>query len=304
MCCSLSFSVMDIQQDPLLLQQVNVDLPGDDEEAVAAKFSQYYEQYADHVQTELVVDASIYKKRGIVIQFVNTNTSGSSSMIGGIRLAIDDIRKVPRHLMTHYDSIRNYGVVLLGKHLTSTNCNVGVLEALSNEDYGLTFTVASLSSLGKRLNPNRRNEGPLFYCAYEGLVEPMFLNQVAENLVDQAYFFNAYIYLLPHYQRRTLSLRHAHEGLPQSVDPNPPKKQRMGTFVPPPRAPYQQGGYSRDSREQRGPPADQLKLQDQVVTLQKEMKKMQSQAIPTPPLPKTKPLQWPPTSRYALPDDL
>ena len=231
---------MDIQQDPLLLNQINVNLPGDAEEVITEKFNHYYEQYDDQVQTEFVLDRSMYKKRGMIIQFINTNTSGSSSMIGGIRLSLDDTRKAPCHLMTCYENIRNYGVGLLSRNFTATNCNVGVLETLSNEDYGLTFTVASLSILGKKLNPNRRHEGPLFYCAFEGLTEPVFLNPIDENLSDQAFFFNAYIYLLPHYQRRTLSLRNAQEGIAQAVDPNPSKKQRMGTFVPPPRVPYKE----------------------------------------------------------------
>ena len=44
------------------------------------------------------VDPSFFSKKGVVIQFISNNCPGTTSMIGGIRLNLEDIRKVPAYL--------------------------------------------------------------------------------------------------------------------------------------------------------------------------------------------------------------
>ena len=42
-------------------------------------------------------DESFFTKKGVVLQFINNNCPGATSLIGGLRLALTDIRKVPAH---------------------------------------------------------------------------------------------------------------------------------------------------------------------------------------------------------------
>ena len=52
------------------------------------------------------IDPSIYEKRGIIVQFLSTTVSGHPSAIGIIRLAFDDIRKLPAYLEKYETNFR------------------------------------------------------------------------------------------------------------------------------------------------------------------------------------------------------
>ena len=125
------------------------------------------------------VHESIVQKSGIFIQFINGNAVGSSSMIGGLRLGLTDIRKVPAYLSRHKGSIKQHGINMLNKHFTDTQCAMGAGELIPQEEYGLSFSVASVARQALTLNPSGRNEGPLFYCLFDGLVEPTALSEVS-----------------------------------------------------------------------------------------------------------------------------
>ena len=71
----------------------------------------------------------------------NTNASAHATVIGGIRLALEDIRKVPAYLHKYRSNIKKIAVRTLNRHLQESQCSVGLHETLSLDDYGMTFTV-------------------------------------------------------------------------------------------------------------------------------------------------------------------
>ena len=44
------------------------------------------------------LDGSFFSQKGVILQFVNNNCAGATSLIGGLRLALTDIRKIPAYL--------------------------------------------------------------------------------------------------------------------------------------------------------------------------------------------------------------
>jgi hypothetical protein len=77
---------------------------------------------------------------------------------------------------------------------------MGCNENITIEDFGLVFTVGSVSPSGIRLSPLQRTEGPLFFCHFPALVDPQVIVHAdwAANTDGLAvHFINAYITLLP-----------------------------------------------------------------------------------------------------------
>jgi hypothetical protein len=110
----------------------------------------------------------------------------------------------------------------LRRHFIQNERCVGANDALSPDNDGMWFSVASLSPRGQTLNPGKRNKGALFYCYYPGLVEPVFL-AVNDKDEDYAHFSNAYIHLLPPVQRRSTVIEKARQdGLKRNEDPSTP----------------------------------------------------------------------------------
>ena len=94
------------------------------------------------------VDKTHFSKKGCLVQFINTNCAGSSSIIGGVRLGITDVDTLPAYLSKWKQHMRLHGIKMLARHLIDTHCPTGVGETLFPEDYGISFTVASLSPKG------------------------------------------------------------------------------------------------------------------------------------------------------------
>jgi hypothetical protein len=89
--------------------------------------------------------------------------------------------------------------------------------------------MASLSPQGIILNPSKRSKGPLFFCIFPGLTEPVFLKNDNEEEVKYAYVVNAYIHLLPMGQGQ--SVDKAAKKAAKPTPPNP-KKPRMQPYQP------------------------------------------------------------------------
>ena len=113
------------------------------------------------------------KKKGVIVQFINGNCAGSTSLIGGIHLAVMDIKRVPAYLSKTKHQLKIHVMRYLNAHFQSMQCCIGATESLCAEDYGKSFSVASVSLTEAALNPSKRNEGPLFFCLYSGLMEPV-----------------------------------------------------------------------------------------------------------------------------------
>ena len=104
--------------------------------------------------TSDLVSPSIYERRGFIIQFVNNNANCSPTVIGGVRTSERDVRKIPNFLTINKTTIRNLAVCTLNRHLRDTLCGTGATEFLSDEDYGISYSMASLSPRGSTLNPS------------------------------------------------------------------------------------------------------------------------------------------------------
>jgi hypothetical protein len=154
-----------------------------------------------------------------------------------LRLKLADITRIPAYLSRNKSNVRLVASQMMERHLRDCQCPAGLGEVLSPDDFSLTFMVASLTPRGMQLHPFRRNEGPLGYCAFPGLVEPVFLRHMEDGTNDYAYVINVYVHLLEAGKRRcALSQRNqieARRAVEGSFQPS--KKSRMsqgnrGTF--------------------------------------------------------------------------
>ena len=156
------------------------------------------------------IDDSFHDKKGMIIQFLNGSCPGAASVIGGIRTNLEDIRKVPLYLQQNKPLIKQHAAKALLDHWKDLNYAMGCNEHITIEDFGMSFTVASISPLGAKLNPLQRTEGPLFFCHLPAMVDPQVVihsdwNTNVEGMA--VHIINAYVTLLPPHQRRTYVMR-------------------------------------------------------------------------------------------------
>ena len=284
------------------------------------------------------LDSSLYRKQGCLFQFLNNNAQGMAGSIGGLRTNLTDIRKIPQYIQKNEGHIKNYAIKLLNQHMIKTQCATGAGESLCQDDYGISFTVASLSPKGLQLHATRRNEGPLFFCLYDGLVEPIILSRNEENqILDSAYLINVYVNLLPPTQRRTAVLKKMHEESKMDTSlPVPPKKskgvQTSPTDAPqvtqgyqgnqgnhqgfqqnhnqnyqgsyPNNIPTYQGGYQGRRPYPQGPTNEDVikSVASMQTTMEAKFKVLEAKQIPLPALPQPSAPVWPVVSS-ALPDE-
>ena len=260
-----------------------------------------------------LVDDSIFDKRGILIQFLNSNCTGSPHVFGGMRLAILDIQKVPAYLTKYRRLIKQHAVKALMKHFSEMQCGAGAAETLGLDDFGMTFTVATVTGHGALLNPGKRQEGPLFFCHFPALVDPVVLTHTdwGTNTEGEAvHVVNCYIMLPPPHARRHLLITKARQDAAaaqaqpincvvlQSSNDTPAKKPRVSTSAP---LPYSRAAQSARRSEQYSTrsPEDDLRLE--LEALRTQVKNLKGQALPNPPLPEAKkPITWP--SKNQCPD--
>jgi hypothetical protein len=243
------------------------------------------------LECEYVDSTMLQKKGGTIIQFINSNCAGATNLIGGIRISLDDVRRIPAYLARYKNTVKLHALRFLRRHFQENQCSTGATETLTADDCGLSFTMASLSPRGITLNPSKRSEGPLFYCIFPGLTEPVFLKDDGEEEVEYAQVVNAYIHLLPTGQRRSVVIQRAKdEATKKAAEPTPPnpKKPRMQPYRP--------------------------DLQSTMSSLVNEVRQLRAPppTPPTPPphqqfpeLPRGHHIQWPPADNIPdLPDDI
>ena len=275
-----------------------------------------------------LVDDSLHDKRGIIIQFVNSGCPGTFPVIGGLRINLEDIRQVPLYLHQNKALIKQHGVRVLMNHWRELNYGLGSTELLTVDDFGIVFTVASVSPNAIRLNPQQRTEGPLFYCHLPALVEPQIVVHAdwaigAEGQV--VHVINAYITLISPHQRRTLMIRKEREDKATAVaaaaaatvttqQSRPIILQGTGftgTIPRKPKAPAQStsGAQARSTpyppRAQPRPLHESVVLREEMSHLHQLINRVQSQIVPTPPLPTPRTPLWPRDNQGPdLPDGL
>ena len=256
------------------------------------------------------IDDSFHDKKGMIIQFLNGSCPGAASVIGGIRTNLEDIRKVPLYLQQNRPLIKQHAAKALLDHWKDLNYAMGCTEHITIEDFGLAFTVASISQLGAKLNPLQRTEGPLFFCHLPALVDPQVVicSDWNTNIDGVAvHVINAYITLLPPHQRRSYVMRKDREDraaasaatlatnvfkpviLQQTGNTGAtPKKQSRPN--PPPNAP---SANARPAAYPTRPLHDTAILREEMSQLHALINRVQSQIIPTPALPTPRTPLWP-----------
>ena len=254
------------------------------------------------------VHESMLKKTGIIVQFSNSNAAGATSMIGGIRLGLTDIRKAPSYVARNKQLLKQHAMRMLQRHFNDTQCAAGAGEPLTADDFGLTFSLASVSRSAAALNPSRRDEGPLFYCLFSGLTEATSLEEVNWNdgrVSEVTYFINGYIHLLPQSQRRYRVIHKIKmDASTKDEDELKAKKAKMADLADGARH-YPNDGPSRNYSLSTRTYNDR-RLQEEIDNLRKELAALRAQPALNPVLPKSKG-KWPPKDPNQgpdLPDDL
>ena len=258
------------------------------------------------------LDGSFFTQKGVILQFINNNCAGATSLIGGLRLALTDIRKVPAYLDRHSNRIKYYAVKCLDRHIRSNQCITGAGERLNTDHYGISYSLASVSQRGMMLNPSKRQEAPLFYAMFPGLVEPTFLANNPDGTDDYAHVVNVFIHLMPAAQRRCVYLQRLNEKTPSpvltpavspapSASPKNAKRLRPVHFSANTHMPNNGLTYRPTPRHL----LEADRADDRISALEKEVKSVKAMALPNPPLPAiSAPPIWKQDGSPDLPIDL
>ena len=237
--------------------------------------------------------------RGTIFQFINSSCSGAAAMIGAIRCNLTEAQKIPAYVQQYKDKIKVHAVQALERHFRDTQCAVGVGETLTVDDYGLSFALASVTPAGADLNPLKRREGPLYFCLFPNLCEATVLEGASWNhevQPDTAYIINVYIHLLPASQRRLrVAIKLQEDEVKAAIKTE--DVERKKPKLSPPENGYPKGPYSLPppTYAQRKE-AEARQLREELASLKTENARLQMQNKPSPPLPPTKGVVWPPQS--------
>ncbi len=320
-----SFSVMETPDCNTQVQAPRSTTPLQDEEM--AKVPMASLSIEKVIFRSQAVDDSFHEKTGIIIQILNSHCPGSPLVIGGIRINLNDINQVPRYLEQNRALIKQHAAKVLLDHWITLNYGMGCNEGITVDDFGLTFSIGSVSPLAIKMNPHQRPEGPLFFCHFPALVEPQVLEHSDWNTNTNGvtvHIINAYISLLPPHQRRNIILRKEREDkaaasavaaatpqtrttqvtlqptgytgtIPKKSRPNPhPTASGSGTRP----APY-------PARPQPTYISDNAVLREEMGHLHALINRVQSQIVPTPALPTPRTPVWPRQNQGPdLPDGL
>ena len=274
--------------------------------------AQYSPPTYEEMRCEFVED-TFFSKEGPIVQFINGNCAGSTSLIGGMRLASMDIKMVPAYLSRNKLQLKKYAIRYLDAHFRSMQCCIGATESLTVDDYGMSLAIASLTHTGANLNPGKRREGPLFFCLFSGLVEPTMVTLSDWDLntkCDAAYVINCYIHLLPPSQRRRMVIQKMDD---EKNKPKPDEKSKPKPDVEG-RTPSSYGKMRKTklasalSTQKYVPHQRQYpntkQLTQEISHLKSEVTQMKLAAVPNPPLPTTPAPRWPPINDcLEMPDE-
>ena len=164
-------------------------------------------------------------KKGIVIQFLNSNSVGATTMVGVTRISLNDPRRIPAYIMRNASIIRQHAVHALQTHFRMTLCSAGVLETLSPEDYSISFSWASLSEEGRLLTQHNKPDLGLGYGVCDEVLQPIMMSKCDEYPV---YVLNCFVQLQDPSRRSTTVIRKAKEEEAARSRPSSAKKQNNG----------------------------------------------------------------------------
>ena len=167
------------------------------------------------------VPKEMLTKRGIIIQFINSNSSGATTMVGVTRIGLADPRKMPAFLQRNVAIIRQHAVSALQTHFRLTLCSTGVLETLSPEDYSISFSWASITEAGRSLTLHGKPDLALGYGLCDQYVQPMLASR---NDPHPVCVLNAFIQLQDPARRSSAVIKKAKEDFAAKANPPPAKR--------------------------------------------------------------------------------
>lgn len=153
--------------------------------------------------TKWYIHPTMYQRDGIIIQFINHLGNDMGSVIGGVRIGLTEIALFPEYLVQYEGQVKAHAAAQLQRHLERSQSAVGLGENLTVDDFSMTFMIASVTEEAALVNPNTRNEGPLWMCHFPTFTRKIQLN-FSEEEPDSAYMVNGYINLVHANQRRRL----------------------------------------------------------------------------------------------------
>lgn len=178
------------------------------------------------------ISSDTYKSHGTLLQFVNQNCADAASIIGAVRIPVNESHLLPAYLARHRQLVKRYAVRHLNRHLIETQSSAGATEKLCLDDYGMTYMLASVSKAGRTLPPSGRSEGPLQYCMYPKLNAPVTLYVNPDGTPERVHVINVYIHLYDVNRRRRAILERASKAEEAKVaaalaPPPPPQPQAV-----------------------------------------------------------------------------
>ena len=158
------------------------------------------------------VHKSFFTYDGPVIWIHNTSCQFANTSIGGLRLPAMDLHKIPAYLEENGPTLKNAAIAQLQRHLLRNASPIGAGETIISDEYGMSYTVASLTDVARQLCHGQKFEAPLFACFTPSWVQQVPLSYLGNNVYDCAYVLHAYISLLPLASRRRELLRKQYES--------------------------------------------------------------------------------------------
>jgi hypothetical protein len=152
-------------------------------------------------------EVEMMTRKGAILQYVNQNSLGATTMIGATRIGVQDPRKIPLYIHRYKTIIRQHAVATLQQHMLDTQCSTGVLENLTVEDYSISFSWASVSDEARKLNLGMKSELPLSYAGYENWIVPVYPCKDGQGV----YVVNVHIMLQEPTKRKNAVLKRSRE---------------------------------------------------------------------------------------------
>ena len=247
---------------------------------------------------EIVCDSlpmEMITKKGIILQYLNSNSAGATTMIGVTRIGLKDPRRMPAYVERNLSIIRQHAVAALQRHFRTTLCSTGVLESLTPEDYSVSFSWASVSPIGRSLTLHGKPDLCLGYALCEQLVAPVW---VSRDDPEPTHILNVFIQLQDATRRSTSVVKRAREEDAARSNPSPAKKLNNGNNG-------NNGNYNRSGFKKQNEDLALMIAQGNKVILEECLKRPAPSTFDVvyPQLPLSEGPKWNVSGTTGLPDD-
>jgi len=237
-------------------------------------------------------------KKGIILQYLNSNSAGATTMIGVTRIGLKDPRRMPAYVERNLSIIRQHAVAALQRHFRTTLCSTGVLESLTPEDYSVSFSWASVSPIGRSLTLHGKPDLCLGYALCEQLVAPVW---VSRDDPEPTHILNVFIQLQDATRRSTSVVKRAREEDAARSNPSPAKKLNNGNNG----NSGNNGNYNRSGFKKQNEDLAHMIAQGNKVILEECLKRPAPSTFDVvyPQLPLSEGPKWNVSGTTGLPDD-